>query len=132
MASMARAQRRLNPHLLAASIAVALLLIWLAAMAIAIHHAALPPEASGRMIAVYPPGLTSEAMVERIASAGGNPVRQTWASSVWVVASDEPGFAGKLQQSGAMATYAELPIGMQMAGCFAWADVRVGQIFPIN
>lgn len=125
-------QRRFSPHWLAVSIAAGFILVWVAAMGLAIHHAALPPEASGRMFAVFPPGLSNEAMVRKIAAAGGQPIRQTWASSVWVVSGDDPGLAGNLKHQGAMSAYGELPIGMQLAGCFAWADTRVSQVFSLT
>jgi hypothetical protein len=132
MVTASGTERRSHPHLLAAGIALALLVVWLAAMTVAINHAALPPDATGRMIAVFPPGLSNEAMVEKIAAAGGKPLRQTWASSVWVIDGDEPGLAGRLKQHGALSTYAELPVGVQMAGCFAWADTRVDQLLARN
>ncbi|WP_137390520.1 hypothetical protein [Rhodoligotrophos defluvii] len=132
MPGTASPSRRSNPHWLAAGIGVALLVVWLAVMALAIRDAALAPDATGRMFVVFPPGLDDTAMVNRIAAAGGQPVRQTWIDSVWVVAGDRPGLAGALKDQGALGAYGELPVGMQLAGCFAWADAKVGQIFTLT
>jgi len=122
----------MRPHWLAAGVAAGILLIWLVMMAVAIRDAALPPHASGRMFAVFPPGLGETAIVNRIAAAGGQPVRKTWLGSVWVVAGDKPGLAGALKEQGVLGTYGELPIGLQLAGCFAWADARVGQMLTMT
>lgn len=131
MTGSSSASGRFSAHWLAAGIAAALLLIWAAVMAVAIRDAALPPDATGRIFVVFPPGLASEDAVRKIAAAGGRPVSQTWFSSVWVVASDRTNFVGELERQGAVGAYGELPVGIQLAGCFALMDARIGQLAAI-
>ncbi len=119
-------------HRLALSIAAGVLLVWLVAMAIAMRAAALPDQASGAMIAVFPPGIGENGQITAIVNAGGKPVRQTWIGAVWVVEGDAPGYAGRLRQNGALAAYGELPFSPELAGCFAYADAKLAQAFSIR
>lgn len=119
-------------HRFALGIFATILIAWMLAMAIAIRDAALPPEAAGPLLVVFEPGLSETDTVERIARAGGSPVRQTWLSAVWVVAGEEPGLAGRLEREGALGAYGELPVGPQLAGCFAWADTKVVELFDLR
>ena len=84
------------------------------------------------MLAVFEPGQQAEDVFARIIAAGGRPVRATWFDSVWVVASSESGLAGRLASEGAIGTYRDLPISPSLAGCFAYADAKVGEIFTIR
>jgi hypothetical protein len=123
---------RWSRHRLAFAIAAGVLAVWVVAMGITVRLSALPPQASGLMLAVFDPTIGSEVAYGRIAAAGGRPVRQLWLPFVWVAAGDEPGFAGRLVQSGAIGAYAELPIPVQLAGCFAFADAKVAEIFALR
>lgn len=119
-------------HRLALGLAAFVVAAALLAGMIAIRAAALPPEASGSMLAVFQPGAAEDAMFAAIVEAGGKPVRRTWLPFVWVVAGDEPGLAGRLAGRGAIGAYGELPISPQIAGCFAYADAKTVELFTLR
>lgn len=119
-------------HKFAAGLAAAVLLVWLGAMAVMVRTAALPPEASGLMLAVFEPGQSAEDVFARIIRAGGRPVRATYFNAIWVVGGDESGLAGRLEREGAIGTYKELPVSPSLAGCFAYAGAKIGEIFTIR
>jgi pimeloyl-ACP methyl ester carboxylesterase len=119
-------------HRLALAIAAGIVLVWSLGMAVAMRAAALPPEASGAMIAVFPPALDENAALAAIVAAGGQPIRRTWIGSVWVVQGETPGYAGRLASEGALAAYREFPLSPEIAGCFAYADAKVADLFAIR
>jgi hypothetical protein len=119
-------------HRLAIGLFLALLVAALIATMVAVRASALPDSASGKMLAVFDPRLDEQAMFAALVRAGGRPLRRTWLPSVWVVASDAPGFAGSLRQAGAIGAYGELPISPELAGCFAYADARSRELFALR
>jgi hypothetical protein len=119
-------------HKLALWLAAAVIAVSLVAMAAAMRAAALPPEATGKMLVVFQPGTAEEDMLARLIAAGGAPVRQTWLPFVWVVASEAPGFAGTIRTHGALGTYGELPFSPQIAGCFAYVDAKAMELFALR
>jgi hypothetical protein len=119
-------------HKLALWLAAAVVAVSLVAMAVAMRAAALPPEASGKMLVVFQPGTPEVEIFGGLIRAGGAPVRQTWLPFVWVVASDNPGFAGRLMAHGALGAYDELPFSPQIAGCFAFVDAKAMELFALR
>jgi len=119
-------------HKLALWLAAAVIAVSLAAMAVAMRAAALPPEATGKMLVVFEPGTSQEDILLRLIAAGGAPVRQTWLPFVWVVASETPGFAGSVVAEGAMGAYDEMPFSPQIAGCFAYVDAKAIELFSLR
>lgn len=119
-------------HWLAALLAVGVLVAWLGAMALAVRDAALPPEASGTVLAVFPSSLGERDALAAVTRAGGRPIRTTWIPGIWVVTDDEPGFAARLAAEGAIGVYGDVPIGPQLAGCFAWVDTRVVKLIDLR
>ena len=119
-------------HRLALWLAAAVIAVSLAAMAVAMRAAALPPEATGKMLVVFEPGTSQDDILLRLITAGGSPVRPTWLPFVWVVASETPGFAGKMVAHGALGTYGELPFSPQIAGCFAYVDAKAIELFSLR
>jgi hypothetical protein len=111
-------------HKLALGVFVTIVAAWAVIMAAVMRQAALPAEASGVMLVVFEPGLSSENAFARIVNAGGRPIAPSAFAFVWVAAGDEPGFAGRLEQEGALGTYRELPLNPTIAGCFAYADAK--------
>jgi hypothetical protein len=105
------------------------LLVWLVGMTLFVRQSALPPEASGTMMAVFDPSTTQEAAVAAIIKAGGNVVKKSGLDFVWVVQGDAPGLAGNLKAAGALGAYRELPISPALAGCFAVVDAKVDAAF---
>ncbi len=108
------------------------LIIWLIVMAVTMRLAALPREAPGPLLAVFEPGMSENDMFARIIAANGKPLRGTWLGFVWVVAGEENGLAGRLESQGAIGTYAELPFNPSLAGCFAYADAKMSEVFSIR
>jgi hypothetical protein len=123
---------RAADHRLAVTLALGVLTIWLLGMAIIVRSAALGPEASGKMLAVFEPGTNQDAIFSTLVAAGGRPIRDTWLPFVWVVAGDEAGFAGRLKQHGAVGAYGELPFALSVAGCLAYADAKVAELFSLR
>jgi hypothetical protein len=119
-------------HRLAALLALVILALWLGGMAIAVHAARLPNEATGPMLVVFEPGTAREDMLARIVTAGARPIRETWLGFVWVVSGEEPEASGRLLSQGAIGTYRELPVAASLAGCFAFADAKIADIFAIR
>lgn len=119
-------------HGLALWLAAAVLAASLIAMMAAVRAAALPPEASGKMLVVFQPGIAEDEIFARVVQAGGAPVRQTWLPFVWVVAADAPGFAGRIKAEGALGAYGELPFSPQLAGCFAYVDAKAMELFSLR
>lgn len=115
-------------HGLALALFVGVVVVWLAGMAIVMRHAALPPEASGTMLAVFEPGTTPDAVFASLTRAEARIVKPSGLPFIWVVASDEPGLAGRLQQQGALGAYRELPVSPVIAGCFAFADAKLASL----
>jgi len=119
-------------HRLALKLALGVVVIWLFAMWVLVRSAALGPEASGKMLAVFEPGTSQDKIFAMLVTAGGRPVRNTWLPFVWVVAGDETGFAGRLKQHGAVGAYGELPFAPSVAGCLAYADAKMAELFTLR
>ena len=119
-------------HRLALKLALSVLAVWLIGMAIVVRSAALAPDASGKMLAVFEPGTSQDMIFHTLVAAGGRPVRDTWMPFVWVVAGDDAGFAGRLKQHGAVGAYGELPFAPAVAGCLAYADAKVAELFSLR
>jgi len=93
--------------------------LWAVVMAVALPLAALPEEAGGRVVVVFPPGLPADDRLLAIAAADGRPVLPLAGGLAWLAESEVPGFVGRLTAAGAWAayhpdTFAVLPDG----GCF--------------
>lgn len=112
-------------HRLALTLFASVIITWLVIMAALMRASALPPEASGVMLAVFEPGTSSDAIFAALTRAEARPIRATAFGFIWVVAGDAPGLAGKLAATGAIGAYRDLPINPTIAGCFAWADATV-------
>ena len=117
-------------HRLALALFLGVIAVWLVGMAVVMRHAALPPEASGTMLAVFEPGTPEDHVFAALTRADARIVKPSGLGFVWVVASDEPGLAGRLAREGALGTYRELPVSPVIAGCFAFADAKVASFAP--
>jgi hypothetical protein len=115
-------------HRLALGLFVSILTIWLFAMAVLMRQSALPPEASGLMLAVFEPGTPQDAIFAALTRAEARIVRPSALGFVWVVADDKPGLVGRLQAQGALGAYRDMPVSPTIAGCFALADAKVASI----
>ena len=118
-------------HRLALGLFVSVLSIWLVAMAVIMRQSALPPEATGTMLAVFDPAVPGDDIFASLTRAGARPIRPTAFGFIWIVTADEPGLAGRLAENGALGAYRDLPISPTLAGCFAFADAKVaGYLAP--
>ncbi len=77
--------------------------------------AAVPPEGGGRVLALFPPGRSSEANFAAIAASEGRPIGSLWTRMLWVVDVDRGG-AAKLKAAGALAVFKEVPLAGTL-GC---------------
>ena len=116
-------------HRLALGLLAGVLAAWLVVMAVVVRFAALPPEASGTMLAIFDPGTPADVVFAGLTRAEARIVGPTDLGFVWLVSSDQPGLAGRLAASGAIGAYRELPVSPTLAGCFALADAKVSQAF---
>jgi hypothetical protein len=98
---------------------------WLLGMTVLMHKSALPSDASGTMLVVFEPGISSEQAFSAITSAGASPIRATAFDFIWVVNGSVPGVVGKLEQRGALGAYRELPLNPSIAGCMALAEAKI-------
>jgi hypothetical protein len=106
------------PHRLALGFVLAVLLLWAGLLGWTLQRAALPPEASGRVIAVYPFGWSDPAVTEAAMRTEARLVRQTWLTNAVELASDDAGFADRLRKTGAIAVYRAQPFNLfTLAGC---------------
>ena len=112
----------LHVHRLALGLFAGVMLLWLGAMAFLLQRAALPPEASGDMLAVFRPGTAQDDAIFALFNAGGTPIRQTATGFIWIVTDGEPGLVGRLKKEGVVAAYRPLPFTPTVAGCFALPD----------
>lgn len=119
---------RLSGHRLALALFAGVIAIWLAGMAVVMRHAALPPQASGTMLAVFEPGTPEDQVFAALTRAEARIVKPSGLGFIWVVSSDEPGLSGRLKQQGALGAYRELPVSPVIAGCFAFADAKVASL----
>lgn len=116
-------------HRLALGLFAAVLFGWVAVMAVLMRQSALPPEASGVMLAVFNPGTPEDRVFATLTKSGARIVKKSELGFVWVVAGEEPGLAGRLEAHGALGTYRELPVSPTIAGCFALADAKAVSAF---
>jgi hypothetical protein len=121
---------KLPAHSLALTLFGGVLAVWLASMAVVMRHAALPPEATGTMLAVFDPGTPEDTIFAGLTRAEARVVRQGGLSFIWIVSGTEPGLAGRLVKQGAIGAYRDLPISPTIAGCFALADAKAASLFP--
>ena len=92
--------------------------IWLIGMVLLFEAAALPPEASGTVIALFPIGTSSAEAVGASAAAGAKLVSPSWFDNVLVVADDAPGLTGRLKRAGALEVFENMRFaGISFAGC---------------
>ena len=112
-------------HWLALGLFAVVLAVWIVVMALVMRQSALPPEATGAMLAVFEPGTSEDRIFASLTRAEARVVKPSALGFVWVVTSDEPGLAGRLAGEGAIGAYRDLPISPTIAGCFALADAKV-------
>lgn len=106
-------------------------LAWVMAVMLTLRLAALPPDATGKLFVVFPPGTGGAASFAAIVGAGGAPVRPTLGDWAWVAHGEDEGFVGRLEAAGALAAFRGAPAGVALAGCFAFAADEHAPFDPI-
>lgn len=92
--------------------------IWLVALALLFEAAALPPEATGTVIVLFPLGTGTAEAIAAGAAAGAKLVSPTWFENVLVVTDETPGLARRLAEQGALAVFENMRFaGISFAGC---------------
>lgn len=119
---------RFPGHRLALGLFAGVLSLWLIAMAVLVRQSALPPEASGPMLAVFEPGTSGDEIFARLTRSEARILRPSALGFIWIVTSEQPGLAGRLVREGAVGAYRELPVSPTIAGCFAFADAKVANV----
>lgn len=117
-------------HRVALWLFAGVLTVWLAGMAFLMRQSALPPEASGPMLAVFEPGTPEDEIFASLTRANARVLRPSGLGFIWVVGGDEPGLAGRLTREGALGAYRDLPVSPMIAGCFAYADAKAQGLMP--
>jgi hypothetical protein len=105
-------------HRLALKLLAWILGLWLLGLALLFEAAALPREARGTVIVLYPPGTKTAQSVAASTAAGAQLVSPSWFENMLVVADARPGLAGRLKDQGALAVFANMSFaGFSFAGC---------------
>jgi len=92
--------------------------IWLIGLALLFEAAALPSEAGGTVIVLFPLGTDSAESVAASAAAGAKLVSASWFENVLVVADESPGLVRRLKQAGALEVFENMTFaGISFAGC---------------
>ena len=79
---------------------------WTPVFGIHIYRTALGDASTGTVVVVFPPTLSTKELFRSVLDANGSIVRPVrWFPRMWVARSVEPGFVGRLKQSGAWGVY---------------------------
>ena len=94
---------------------------WLAILLVVLRLAALAPESAGKLLVLFPPGTAEAKAFAAVLAAGGAPVRPLLGGLGWIAYDETAGFVARLEGNGALAAYAGAPVGLTLAGCFAFS-----------
>src|SRR5919106_5237312 len=84
----------------------AVILAWGLIVALALRSGAVPPEAGGKLFVLFRPGTSETTAFAAILGAGGAPVRLVWGGLGWIAYGEREGFAGRLEEQGALFAFA--------------------------
>lgn len=90
-----------------AALIVAALLGWTAFATLVAHAQSVDDRRSGRLVAVFPPGTSRQATLDKLARTDARLVKDSFLPFVWTLYSAEPDLAGRLRQSGAIGVFPE-------------------------
>jgi hypothetical protein len=105
----------------------AVILAWGLIVALALRSGAVPPEAGGKLFVLFRPGTSETTAFAAILGAGGAPVRSVWGSLGWIAYGEREGFAGRLEEQGALFAFRRAPLGVSFAGCLGTAGDPSGR-----
>jgi hypothetical protein len=109
---------------------VGVVVLWAAVLAVILRVGALAAEDAGKVFVVFLPGTAPAEAFAAIVGAGGEPVRAALGDWAWIAHAEGPGFVGRLERNGALAAFRGAPVGLSLAGCFAWATDRAAPHDP--
>jgi len=116
----------LREHGLAAALFGGILAASALLLGLALKRADLPPEASGRVMALYPWGWSREEAMAAAFQSEARLVRESWLGNGLILQSDEPGLSGRLRQSGAIAVWPAYGFEtFSFAGCTGLPNPRL-------
>lgn len=119
-------------HGFALALMAGVILLWLVVLGFALRAAALPGEASGTMLVVFPPGIAEDEAFASTIGAGGRPLRRALGSFLWVVDAEDEGFVGRVEANGALAAFRNGPAGIVLAGCLSFvSDDPAPRLVPL-
>ena len=98
-------------------IVLGFVLIWLAAMLLAVRLLMLPADARGRLYVVFPPGTDAAQAFDAIVRAGGRPIGPAIGAWSWEAFGERAGFVRRLEDAGALVAFRTTPVGIPLAGC---------------
>lgn len=105
-------------HAFALKLAGVIVGVWLLLLSFALYQAALPPEGSGIVIAVFPPGTDSTTVANAAAAGGARILSTTWFDNMLIVEDAAVGFSGRLRDAGAIAVFRNVSFaGLSFVGC---------------
>ena len=105
-------------HGFALNLAGGIVGVWLLLLGFALYEAALPPEGSGIVIAVFPPGTDGTTIAAASGAIGARILSTTWFDNMLIVEDETPGLAGRLRQAGAIAVFSNISFaGLSFVGC---------------
>lgn len=104
-------------HGTALGILALILVVWGGVMAVVVRDSALPAEAYGTVLAVFPPGTSQPAVMSALAQSDARLVRQAGLGFAWLVQGDEAGLAGRLRAAGAWGVFDDIVLLPDMGGC---------------
>jgi hypothetical protein len=105
----------------ALALMLAVIVLWLAVVALIVRAAALAPDDAGKVFVLFPPGTAPAEAFAAIVNAGGAPIRPAVGDWAWIAHGDVAGFVGRLETQGALAAFRGTPAGLSLAGCFGLA-----------
>jgi len=83
----------------------AALLGWSAFATHVVHGQSVDDGRSGRLVAVFPPGTSRQATLDKLARTDARLVKDSFLPFVWTLYSAQPDLAGRLRQSGAIGVF---------------------------
>jgi hypothetical protein len=112
-------------HWLALGFLCAVLVIWAGIFGLTLRRAELPPEAGGRVVAIYPFGWSGEQSIAAALQTEARLVRETWLPNAIELTSEDAGFAARLRAAGAIGVYRAQPFDVfTLAGCTGMPPAR--------
>jgi hypothetical protein len=114
----------------ALALMVGVVVVWAAVLAVILRVGALGPDDAGKVFVVFLPGTVPAEAFAAIVGAGGEPVRAALGDWAWIAHAEDAGFVGRLERNGALAAFRGAPVGLSLAGCFAWATDRAAPHDP--